>query len=109
MTAPILPPRHPSRRALCFCGEIVAWGWTVIAGGGGFGLLVLQGPWPPTNGWFAFFSGLAACPLTAWLLRRYRAFHFPGWARFGVALALVVLGRLALKMEGRDTFMPHFQ
>jgi hypothetical protein len=35
----------------------------LVAGGGGLLLLLKKGPWPPTNGWFALLSGLAACPL----------------------------------------------
>ena len=89
-------------------GWIVAWAWTIVAGGGGLGLLILQGPWPPTNGWFALFSGLSACPLTAWLLQKYGNVHFPGWARFLVAFLFIVAGRTALVIEGRGTFLPNF-
>jgi hypothetical protein len=89
-------------------GWIIAWGWTVVAGLGGLGLLITQGPWPPTNGWFAFFSGLTACPLTAWILRRYHRINFPVWARVIAAVIFIVAGRLALKIEGRDTFLPNF-
>ena len=75
---------------------------------GGLGLIITLGPWPPTNGWFALFSGLAACPMTAWILRRYRAINFPGWTRFVVSLGIILLGRLTLKIEGRGTFLPNF-
>ena len=89
-------------------GWVVAWGWTIVAGGGGLGLLIMQGPWPPTNGWFALFSGLSGCPLTAWLLQRYHQVHFPAWARFMVALLFFAAGRFALVIEGRGTFLPNF-
>ena len=91
-----------------FLGCIAAWAWTILAGIGGLGLIITLGPWPPTNGWFALFSGLSACPLTAWLLKRYHGINFPGWARFVVALAIIMAGRLALKIEGRGTFLPNF-
>ena len=45
-------------------GCFVAWAWTIVAGGGGLGLIITRGPWPLTNGWFALFSGISACPLT---------------------------------------------
>src|ERR1044071_4956279 len=51
--------------------RIAAWAWAFLAGVGGFMLLIDQGPWPLTNGWFAMFSGIAACPLTAKLLKKY--------------------------------------
>jgi hypothetical protein len=54
------------------------------------------------------FSGLSACPLTAWLLRKYAGVKFPGWPRFFVAVLFIVIGRLALKIEGRGTFLPDF-
>jgi len=54
------------------------------------------------------FSGLSACPLTAWLLRKYAGITFPGWARFVVAVLFIVVGRLTLKIEGRGTFLPDF-
>ncbi len=82
-------------------GWLVAWAWTIIAGGGGLGLLITRGPLPLTNGWFALFSGISACPLTAWLLKKY----VPGWARFAIAFLIIVVGRLVLKIEGRGTFL----
>ncbi len=80
----------------------------LLAGIGGLGLIITLGPWPPTNGWFALFSGLSACPLTAWLLKRYTNVRFPGWARLVIAIVFIAAGRLALKIEGRDSFLPHF-
>ena len=72
--------------------------------GGGLGLIITLGPWPPTNGWFALFSGISACPLTAWLLKKYAAITLSGWARFAIALLIIMIGRLVLKIEGRGTF-----
>jgi TctA family transporter len=49
--------------------RISAWAWFFVAGIGGLALLIHQGPLPITNGWFAMFSGIAACPLLALLLK----------------------------------------
>src|SRR5215472_7753307 len=46
-----------------------AWAWALVAGIGGLILLIHEGPLPVTNGWFAMFSGIAACPLTATRLK----------------------------------------
>jgi hypothetical protein len=85
---------------------VIGWIWTVLAGGGGLGLLILEGPWPPTNGWFALGSGLSACPLTAWLLRRYTGFAASGFVRFAAAALFIIAGRTALAIEGQS-FLPH--
>jgi len=29
----------------------------------------------------------------------------PGWARFAIAVLIIVIGRLVLKIEGRGTFL----
>src|SRR5689334_5908117 len=97
-----------ARQLIRGLGLIAAWGWTILAGIGGLGLIVTLGPWPPTNGWFALFSGLSACPVTAWLLKKYANIKFPGWARFVVAVLIIMTGRLTLKIEGRGTFLPDF-
>ena len=96
---------HKVSRAL---GCLVAWGWTILAGGGGLGLIITRGPWPLTNGWFALFSGISACPLTAWFLKKYVGFVLSGRARFAIAFLFIVVGRLVLKIEGRGTFLPNF-
>src|SRR5689334_15366882 len=90
-------------------GWIVAWTWTIVAGIGGAGLIITLGPWPPTNGWFALFSGLSACPLTAWVLKKHTGLKFPAWAPFVLAFAFILAGRLALKIEGRGSFVPRFR
>jgi hypothetical protein len=84
------------KRPLHIVGLIVAWGWAIVAGGGGFGLILTEGPLPLTHGWYAMFSGIALCPLTAWLLKRYAAIEISYLARFLIALAIILTGRLAL-------------
>jgi hypothetical protein len=59
-------------------------------------LLWTKGPWPLTNGWFALFSGLAACPATAWLLKKYAGITVSGTARLATAALFFVAGRIAL-------------
>jgi hypothetical protein len=85
-----------TKRILAWLAVIAGWAWFLIAGGGGFGILLLRGPWPPTNGWFALMSGLAACPLLARLLRNSARLQVPGWQQFGAAVLFVSLGRMAL-------------
>ncbi|HEX5257279.1 MAG TPA: hypothetical protein VFW35_00690 [Sphingomicrobium sp.] len=84
------------KRAFARVAIVVGWAWFLFAAGGGLGLLYLRGPWPPTNGWFALMSGLAACPLMGWLLRNRAHLQVSGWQQFGAAVLLVSLGRLAL-------------
>src|SRR5205814_1116167 len=86
-------------------GWLAAWVWTIVAGFGGLGLLITQGPLPVTNGSFALLSGISACPLTAWLVKRKAGITLSGWTRFAIAFLIIVLGRLVLKMEGRGTFL----
>jgi len=74
----------------------LGWAWTFIAGGGGLWLLLTRGPWPPTNGWFAAFSGVAACPLITRSLRKYRSSAAIGWAQFGTAALFFAAGHAAL-------------
>jgi hypothetical protein len=75
---------------------IPSWIWTIMAGGGGLLLLFEKGPLPLTNGWFALMSGISACPLTSWLLKKYPGILFSGRIQFGAALAFFIAGRLAL-------------
>jgi hypothetical protein len=86
-------------------GWLAAWVWTIVAGIGGLGLLITQGPLPVTNGWFALFSGISACPLTAWLVKRKAGITLSGWTCFAIAFVIIMLGRLVLKIEGRGTFL----
>ena|SRR5665213_3478345 len=77
-------------------GALIAWAWTVVCGGGGIEYLWEAGPMRLTHGWFALASGIAACPLTAWALKRYAGVAFSGWARFVAAALFIIAGRLAL-------------
>jgi hypothetical protein len=74
---------------------VAGWVWCLFAAGGGLGLLLLRGPWPPTNGWFALASGVAACPFVGQQLRSFN-FKISGWQQFAAAVLLVSLGRAAL-------------
>lgn len=80
--------------------QIAGWAWFLIAGVGGLMLLIHEGPWPVTNGWFAMFSGIAACPLTGRLLRK------PGWAQFLAALLIMIAGRVAVVLVLHRPFLP---
>ncbi|MFL6599596.1 MAG: hypothetical protein ACJ8KF_16775 [Chthoniobacterales bacterium] len=93
------------RKPVRIFGWLAAWVWTIVAGFGGLGLLITQGPLPVTNGSFALLSGISACPLTAWLVKRKAGITLSGWTRFAIAFLIIVLGRLVLKMEGRGTFL----
>jgi hypothetical protein len=84
------------KRPWYLVGLVFAWGWFVLAGLGGFGLILTEGPLPLTHGWYAMFSGIALCPLTAWLLKRLAAVEVTYRTRFLVALAIILAGRLAL-------------
>lgn len=79
-------------------GAIVAWGWTVLAAGGGAMLLIERGPWPLTNGWYALASGIAACPLTAQLITRIFSIRVSGRARFAAALLFWLAGQVARRV-----------
>ena len=85
---------------------LVAWGWALIAGVGGFLLLVHEGPLPITNGWFAMFSGIAVCPLTARLLKRHAHVVVPGYIQYAVALLIFIAGRVAVVVLLHRPFLP---
>jgi hypothetical protein len=85
-----------AKRALLILQSVVAWGWAIVAGGGGFGLILTEGALPLTHGWFAMFSGIALCPATAWLLNRYARVEVSFLARLVVAALFIAAGRTAL-------------
>ncbi len=93
---PLRMPELP--RPLCLA---IAWGWTLLAGGGGLALLIMRGPLPLTNGWFALFSGVAACPLTGSLLEKHTRLRVSGRVQFVAAALLFLAGRLAVALCGR--------
>ena len=77
-------------------GLVGAWAWALLAGGGGFLLLLEKGPLPLTNGWFALFSGISVCPVTAGLIRRFAGIAVSSWVRFCIAALFFAAGRIAL-------------
>lgn len=77
-------------------GWFAAWLWAIVAGGGGLWLLCTKGPWPLTNGWFALLSGLSACPLTAWGLKKFVGIAVSGYVQLAAAAFFFVAGRIAL-------------
>ncbi len=85
-------------KVVAVLGLIAAWTWTLFAGGGGVGLLIIRGPWKLTHGWFALFSGLSVCPLTAWLSKRYLGVTLSGRVRIAAAILFIVAGRIALRL-----------
>lgn len=89
-------PTGRPRSAAQVLGRILMWAWAFLAGGGGFLLLWQKGPLPLTNGWFALFSGLAICPLTAWLLRRFARITISPRTQVLAAVVLFLAGRIAL-------------
>lgn len=86
--------------------QAVAWIWGVLLSIGGLALLIDQGPWPLTNGWFAMFSGLAACPLSAWLLKRYANIKVPLSAQLVIALLISIAGRIAVVLLLHRPLLP---
>jgi hypothetical protein len=76
--------------------RIIAWTWTIVAGGGGLWLLCTAGPWKLTHGWFALCSGVSACPSVAWFFKRYVGVKVSGWAQFSLAFFFHIAGRVAL-------------
>jgi hypothetical protein len=85
---------------------LAGWAWALLAGVGGLMLLIHEGPLPVTNGWFAMFSGIAACPLTATLLKKHAGLSVSGWAQFAVALLIFLAGRIAVVLVLHRPFLP---
>lgn len=84
------------RRGAALIGATAAWFWFLLAGCGGLGLIITTGPWPPTHGWFAMFSGLSIWPVTAWASKKYLRVTLSGRVRLGVAALVMLAGRLAV-------------
>src|SRR5437016_1189716 len=51
------------------------------------------------------FLRVSACPLTAWLIKKYAGITLSSWVRFAIAFLIIVVGRLVLKIEGRGEFL----
>ena len=85
---------------------IGGWAWFFVAGIGGLALLIHQGPLPITNGWFAMFSGIAACPLLAWLLKRYSGVGVSAHVQFLAALLILIAGRISVVFVLHRPFLP---
>lgn len=94
------------RAIVSVVARILAWAWVLLAGAGGLALLVHEGPLPITNGWFATFSGIAAYPLTASLLKECTCVTVPGYVQFAVALLILAAGRGAVAALLHRPFFP---
>ena len=99
-------PATPWTRAGWVFAQGVAWVWGVLLSIGGLALLIDEGPWPLTNGWFALCSGIAACPLTARLLKRYAGIKVPLSVQLAVALLISIAGRIAVVLILHRPFLP---
>jgi len=99
-------PATPLTRAGMVFAQAVAWVWGVLLSIGGLALLMNEGPWPLTNGWFALCSGIAACPLTGLLLKRYAGIKVPLWAQLALALSIMIAGRIAVVFILHRPFLP---
>jgi hypothetical protein len=86
--------------------RLVAWGWALVAGVGGLALLIHEGPLPITNGWFAMFSGIAACPLTASLLKRHAGVTVRIRVQLAIAVGIFAAGRVAVVILLHRPFLP---
>jgi hypothetical protein len=85
---------------------MVGWAWALLAGVGGLILLIHEGPLPITNGWFAMFSGMSACPLSGFLLRKYARVKVPLAAQLAIALLIMIAGRIAVVLVLHRPFLP---
>jgi hypothetical protein len=83
-------------KPLRFLAVAAAWFWTLLAGVGGGLLLLRLGPWPLTNGWFAMFSGLLACPLLPRVLQKAFRVRLRWGALIAASAAIMVAGRITV-------------
>lgn len=95
-----------ARKVTIAIARISAWAWFCVAGIGGLALLIHQGPWPITNGWFALFSGIAICPLLAFLLKKYSGLVVSVPVQFFVALLILIAGRISVVFVLHRPFWP---
>lgn len=86
--------------------QVSAWAWFLVAGIGGLALLIHQGPLPITNGWFAMFSGIAACPLLAFLLKKYSGVAVSAHVQLFAALLILIAGRISVVFVLHRPFWP---
>src|SRR5437879_5432377 len=93
-------------KAIEVIAKIAGWAWAVVAGFGGLVLLIHQGPLPITNGWFAFLSGVASCPLTGSLVKRHTRFAISIYAQLALALLIFIAGRMAVVVLLHRPFLP---
>jgi len=96
----------PSKAVLLAVSAVVAWIWAFVAGVGGLAFLINQGPLPITNGWFAMFSGAAACPLTGLLLKKYANVTISIRTQLAIALLIFIAGRIAVVLLLHRPFIP---
>jgi len=94
------------KKVLLAVAWVVAWIWALVAGVGGLALLIHQGPLPVTNGWFAMFSGAAACPLTGLLLKKYANVTISIRTQLAIALLIFIAGRIAVVVLLHRPFIP---
>ena len=97
------PKKKPivSGKLASWLAWVAARVWAIVAGGGGLLLLLTRGPLPLTNGWFALFSGIGACPLTATLSEKCVGIRLSGRARITSAILFFIAGRVALIVGSR--------
>jgi hypothetical protein len=94
------------KKVLLGMAWVLAWIWALVAGVGGLALLIHQGPLPITNGWFAMFSGGAACPLTGLLLKKYAGVTISIRTQLAIALLIFIAGRIAVVVLLHRPFIP---
>jgi hypothetical protein len=89
---------HSFVTPLRFLAVAAAWLWTLLAGVGGFLLLLRLGPWPLTNGWFAMFSGFFACAILPRMLDKAFRVRVRWPALIAVSAAIMIAGRIAVAL-----------